>query len=80
LRAGGHLQAQEISSQSSYYSHNDRRLHFGLGSSKKADQIEIRWPGGATELIKDIAANQIVSIREGGGIVRRDVGKQALAR
>jgi len=80
LRAGGHLQAQEISSQSSYYSHNDRRLHFGLGSSKKADQIEIRWPGGATELIKDIAANQIVSIKEGGGIVRRDVGKQALAR
>jgi enediyne biosynthesis protein E4 len=70
LKAGAHLQAQEVSSQSSYYSHNDPRLHFGLGSSKKADQIEIRWPSGAKELIMDIAANQILTIKEGAGIVR----------
>jgi enediyne biosynthesis protein E4 len=70
LKAGAHLQAQEVSSQSSYYSHNDPRLHFGLGSSKKADQIEIRWPSGAKELIMDIAANQILIIKEGAGIVR----------
>lgn len=70
LRAGGLLQAQAVSSQSSYYSHNDPRLHFGLGSNKRADQIEIRWPSGATELIKDIVANQIVTIKEGIGIVR----------
>lgn len=70
LKTGAHLQAQEISSQSSYYSHNDERLHFGLGSSKKADQIEIRWPSGETETIKDLAANQIVIIKEGSGIVR----------
>jgi hypothetical protein len=70
LKAGGHLQAQELSSQSSYYSHNDPRFHFGLAANTKADQIEIRWPGGATELIKDIAANQIVTIKEGSGIVR----------
>lgn len=69
LKTGAHLQAQEISSQSSYYSHNDARLHFGLGSSKKADQIEIRWPSGETEIVKDVAANQIVSIKEGSGIV-----------
>jgi enediyne biosynthesis protein E4 len=70
LRAAAHLQTQEISSQSSYYSHNDSRLHFGLGANTKADQIEIRWPSGATETIKDIAANQIVTIKEGVGIVR----------
>jgi hypothetical protein len=70
LKAGGNLQAQELSSQSSYYSHNDPRLHFGLGSSKKADQIEIRWPSGVTELIKDLVANQITTIKEGSGIVR----------
>lgn len=69
LKTGGHLQAQEISSQSSYYSHNDSRLHFGLGSSKKADQIEIRWPSGETEVIKDIAPNQIVTVKEGRGIL-----------
>jgi hypothetical protein len=61
LRAAAHVQTQEISSQSSYYSHNDARLHFGLAASTKANQIEIRWPSGATETIKDIAANQIVT-------------------
>jgi len=64
------LQAQELSSQSSYYSCNDPRLHFGLGTNTKADQIEIRWPSGSTELIKDLASNQIVTIKEGSGIVR----------
>ena len=75
LRAAAHLQTQEISSQSSYYSHNDSRLHFGLGANTKADQIEIRWPSGATETIKDIAANRIVTIKEGGGIVRSAGGR-----
>jgi hypothetical protein len=70
LKAGGLLQAQERSSQSSYYSHNDPRLHFGLGPNTKADVIEIRWPGGATEFIKNVVVNQIVTIKEGGGIVR----------
>lgn len=80
VKAGGHLQCQDRSSQSSYYSHNDPRLHFGLGSNKKADQIEIRWPNGATDLIKDIAANQTVTIREGSGIVRSlGNGKKAMA-
>ena len=70
LKAAARLQTQEISSQSSYYSHSDSRLHFGLGARTKADQIEIRWPSGATETIKDIAANRIVTVKEGEGIVR----------
>jgi hypothetical protein len=71
VRTGAHLQAQEISSQSSYYSHNDSRLHFGLGSNKTADQIEIRWPNGGTEILKAVAVNQIVSIKEGRGIIKQ---------
>jgi hypothetical protein len=70
LNAGGRLHTQEITSQSSYYSHNDMRLHFGIGSNREAEQIEIRWPAGQTEIIKDVAANQIVTIREGSGIVK----------
>ncbi len=70
VRTGEHLQAQEVTSQSSYYSHNDIRLHFGMGASQKADQVEIRWPSGQTEIIKDIAVNQIVTIKEGGGVVK----------
>jgi hypothetical protein len=69
LKIGARTQTQEVTSQSSYYSHNDLRLHFGLGESKKADQVEIRWPNGQTETVKDIAANQIVKIKEGFGVV-----------
>ena len=47
-RYGGRTQAQEVTAQSSFYSANDRRLHFGLGSATKAD-LTIRWPNGATE-------------------------------
>jgi hypothetical protein len=67
VKAGTHLQAQEVTSQSSYYSHNDLRLHFGLGGNTRADEVEIRWPGGQTEVFKEIAGNRIVSIREGSG-------------
>jgi hypothetical protein len=67
---GSHAQAQEITSQSSYYSHNDLRLHFGMGTKQRADRIEIRWPDGLTEIIKDVAVNQIVKIREGAGVIK----------
>jgi hypothetical protein len=64
LRTGSRLQVQEVTSQSSYYSHNDKRLHFGLGQHEIADAIEIRWPGGQTEILKNIAANQMLTIKE----------------
>jgi enediyne biosynthesis protein E4 len=70
IREASHVQAQEVASQSSYYSHNDERLHFGLGTGSKAVQVEIRWPGGQVETIKDVAVNQIVKIKEGAGAVK----------
>lgn len=76
LRAGSRLQVQETTSQSSYYSHNDERLHFGLGADKKADLIEIRWPNGQTETLKDIVANQILTIKEGIRGQRSEVSGQ----
>ena len=44
-RYGGKVQAQEVVSQSSFYSASDSRLHFGLGAAMKADLV-IRWPNG----------------------------------
>ncbi|MEN3334002.1 MAG: enediyne biosynthesis protein [Blastocatellia bacterium] len=76
LKTGARLQTQEVTSQSSYYSYNDPRLHFGLGANQRAEQIEIRWPSGQTEIIKDIAANQIVTIKEGSGILKAGDGKK----
>ena len=70
VKIGAHLQTQEVTSQSSYYSHNDLRLHFGLGANVKANQIEIRWPNGQVETIKDVAINQTVKIKEGVGVVK----------
>jgi enediyne biosynthesis protein E4 len=70
VRNGANLQAQEVSSQSSYYSHNDQRLHFGMGTSPKAEQIEVRWPNGQTETVKDVAVNQFVKIKEGVGVIK----------
>ncbi|MEA2172761.1 MAG: enediyne biosynthesis protein [Blastocatellia bacterium] len=70
LKTGSHIQVQEITSQSSYYSHNDPRLHFGLGTNQRADQLEIRWPNGQVEIIKDIPANRFIKIKEGSGIVK----------
>jgi enediyne biosynthesis protein E4 len=70
-RYGGRTQAQEMTAQSSFYSANDRRLHFGLGSAASAE-LTIRWPSGATEKIPNVVANQLVVIREGAGILRSE--------
>ena len=70
-RYGGRVQAQEVLAQASYFSVNDSRLHFGLGQASSAD-LEIRWPNGRIEKLSAVAADQLVVIREGEGIVRRD--------
>jgi len=65
---GRKTQAQEVISQSSFYSVNDSRLHFGLGSETAVD-LDIRWPSGLQQSLKGVAAGQIVVIKEGSGIV-----------
>jgi hypothetical protein len=66
---GDKIQAQEVLSQSSYLSVNDSRLHFGLGSADVAD-IEIRWPLGRIEKLEKVAANRLIWVKEGSGIVK----------
>jgi hypothetical protein len=66
---GGRRQAQAVLAQSSYLSVHDRRLHFGLGSAATAS-LEIRWPNGAVEKIAEVAAGQLVVVREGSGVIR----------
>ena len=65
---GGKIQAQALTSQCSYLSVNDPRLHFGLGQATTAD-FEIFWPSGAKETYKGLTANHLHTIREGKGIV-----------
>ena len=68
VRAGGKTTAQAVVSQSSFYSANDPRLHFGLGRIRVAD-VEVVWPNGRRESVKGLAANQLVTIKEGSGVV-----------
>ncbi len=70
-RYGDRIQTQAVLSQSSFYSFNDPRLHFGLGSARSAN-LEIRWPNGRTETLANVAAGQLVIVKEGSGIVKRD--------
>src|SRR3954471_639973 len=65
---GGKKQAQAVMSQSSFYSSNDPRLHFGLGAATTAD-VEIFWPSGIHQNFKAVPANQLAVIKEEAGIV-----------
>ena len=72
VTAGGRDRIDEVMSGSSYYSQNDLRLHFGLGSANKADRVELSWPSGLKESFDNIAPNQIVRIQEGLGMVKSE--------
>jgi len=65
---GDKTQAQAVVSQSSFYSRNDPRLHFGLGSVSSVD-LDVYWPNGLHESFTKVPANQLVTLREGVGVV-----------
>ena len=65
---GGKHQAQSVLSQSSFYSCNDPRLHFGLGQHASVD-LDVYWPNGSHETFKSVGVNQLITVREGAGIV-----------
>jgi hypothetical protein len=54
--------------QSSFYSANDPRLHFGAGAETTVD-MAIRWISGAVETLSRVKADQFLTVQEGKGIV-----------
>lgn len=72
MHYGSKVQAQSVLSQSSYYSANDPRLHFGLGEVKVVD-IDIYWPSGMRDRLENVTADQLITIAEGKGIVSNEV-------
>jgi hypothetical protein len=64
VSAGGRTTARAVLSQSSYYSHDDLRAHFGLGASRVVDWIEVRWPSGAVRRFTDVKTGRVMKIRE----------------
>jgi hypothetical protein len=67
VEAGERRFTNVLLSQSSYLSVNDPRLHFGLGAATRADRVTVRWPSGAVEEFKAIAADALYRLTEGTG-------------
>ncbi|HEX3121611.1 MAG TPA: ASPIC/UnbV domain-containing protein, partial [Candidatus Acidoferrum sp.] len=75
---GTHSQIDEVHSGSSVMSQGDLRLHFGIGKAQIINAIEVKWP--TTQKIEKftlIKPNQILTIREGAGIVDKFVPKKS---
>jgi hypothetical protein len=67
---GKHIQMDEVNSGTSVMSQSDLRLHFGLGKSQIIDAIEVKWPTTQKlEKFTQVKVNQILTIKEGAGIV-----------
>jgi hypothetical protein len=64
VTTGGKRQARAVLSQSSYYSHDDLRQHFGLGAQSRVDEIAVHWPSGRVELVKIIEVRTVTRIVE----------------
>jgi len=67
-----HSQIDEVRSGGGYYSQNDLRVHFGIADAQKVDLLEIRWPSGQIDSLKDLKSNQLYYVTEGKGITRTD--------
>ena len=65
-----HRQIDEVRSGGGYYSQNDLRVHFGLGEAQKVNLLEIRWPSGQLDSLKDLKPNLLYYVTEGQGITR----------
>ena len=57
----------EVRGGGSYISQNDLRVHFGLGRATRVEAVLVRWPSGAVERWSDLAADQILTLKEGTG-------------
>jgi hypothetical protein len=64
------VQMDELRSGGSYFSQNDLRMHFGLDQARKVDMVEIRWLSGQVDQLKNLDANQLYVIQEGGKILQ----------
>ncbi|MDQ2922069.1 MAG: CRTAC1 family protein [Acidobacteriota bacterium] len=64
LTVGGPRKYKQLLGGTSYCSASDARLLFGLGANTKVDEVEVRWPSGAVSTLKNVNANQYVTVKE----------------
>jgi hypothetical protein len=66
LRANGQNQWRDVDGAGSYLSHSDLRTHFGLGAANRIEQIDISWPNGTSTTLRDLPANKLLVVIQGG--------------
>jgi enediyne biosynthesis protein E4 len=71
VAVGTRSQTRDVRAGSSYMSQSDLRLHFGLGTAATIDRIDVQWPSGKLESLRNVAADQLLTIQEGSGIVQQ---------
>ena len=66
---GGERQSKDLTSGASYLSSSELILTFGLAAHARVDAIVIHWPSGQADEVRDVAADQIITVKEGAGII-----------
>jgi hypothetical protein len=64
ITAGGQTQFNHVTTASGYASSSAGPVHFGLGTARTVDDIEIRWPSGSTQVLKNVEADRILRVKE----------------
>jgi hypothetical protein len=68
IHSAGRQRLSVVRSGGSYISHDDMRVHFGLGAAASVDRLTIRWPSGQVDTVNAVAADRFYVAREGAGI------------
>jgi hypothetical protein len=71
LTSEGFVHVEQAKGGMSYMSASDPRIHFGLGKRSKIESLEIVWPSGQVDRVTNVAVDQIITVKEGVGVVPR---------
>jgi hypothetical protein len=75
VKAAGARQVSWVRSGTSYLSHSDRRVYFGLGQAAKVDEMRVTWPSGAKQTFRNLRADAFYTLTEGGAPVAQDAAR-----
>jgi hypothetical protein len=71
LSSQGEVHVEQAKGGMGYMSASDPRIHFGLGKRTKIESLQVTWPSGQVDTLKDVPIDQIIAVQEGKGIVPR---------
>ena len=75
LTTEGFVEYRQAEGGMSYMSAQDPRIAFGLGQRKSVESLEITWPSGVVDKLANLPINQIITVKEGVGIIPRNFPK-----